>query len=138
MGSKAKKDGRKQKNRTPCEECNARCCRYLAIEIDTPRTAADYDDIRWYLLHRRVAVFIDHDGVWHLEFRSPCEALGKDNRCKIYDSRPRICRKHGEENLCEFHASPYAVYMRTVEDLERYRASKSRSRRKKKRDRSGR
>ncbi|HIE10921.1 MAG TPA: YkgJ family cysteine cluster protein [Kiritimatiellae bacterium] len=138
MGSKVKKGRGSQRDHPPCRDCDARCCRYLAIEIDRPRTAADYDDIRWYLLHRQVAVFIDHDGIWHLEFRSRCEALGPDNRCTIYGCRPRICRKHGEENLCEFHASPYAVYMRTVEDLERYRAARSRSRRKKKGEHPGR
>lgn len=108
------------KEELPCDLCNARCCRYMAIEIDRPRTAADYDDIRWYLLHKKVAVFIDHDGVWHLEFQTPCEALRKDGRCSIYESRPRICRKHGEETLCEYHESPYAVYLETVEDLEKF------------------
>ena len=46
----------------PCAQCNALCCRYMAIKVDTPRTADDYDDVRWYLLHRDVRVLVDTDG----------------------------------------------------------------------------
>ena len=67
----------------PCEECGGRCCEYIAIEIDKPNTKSDYDHIRWYLIHRDVNVFIDHDRKWYIEFRTPCELLSKKKRCLI-------------------------------------------------------
>jgi len=95
----------------PCDECGGSCCRYVAIEIDKPTAKGDYDHIRWYLVHRDVNVFIDHDKKWFIEFRTTCEHQGSDNRCQIYDTRPRICRGHGnEDGECEFFDSPYLEY----------------------------
>ncbi len=89
-----------------CDACDALCCRYVATEIDRPTAKRDYDYIRWYLLHRHVAVFIDHDGSWFLEFETPCECLGERGRCTRYHARPRICRDHGEGAVeCEFHGA---------------------------------
>ena len=34
----------------PCADCGARCCKYVAIHIPTPRKKADFEDIRFYLL----------------------------------------------------------------------------------------
>ena len=42
-----------------CEHCAAACCRYLALPIDKPTTKRDYDDIRWYLMHEGVSVFVE-------------------------------------------------------------------------------
>ena len=42
-----------------CESCAALCCRYFALPIDNPKTARQYDDIRWYLCHENVVVFIE-------------------------------------------------------------------------------
>jgi len=33
------------------------CCRYFALQIDNPKTADDYDNIRWYLVHENVVAF---------------------------------------------------------------------------------
>lgn len=74
----------------PCNECGA-CCRYIAVEIDSPTTYQDYDHIYWYLTHRSVAVYIDWDGDWYLEFETVCEHLTADATCGIYAERPRIC-----------------------------------------------
>ncbi len=104
-----------------CEDCGARCCRYVATQIDTPTAKRDYDYLRWYLLHRHVNVFIDHAGGWFIEFASPCEMLGVDHRCSIYDKRPHICRHHGAgETDCEFHGAtePYRIRFSNAEGLE--------------------
>src|SRR5688500_18812779 len=42
-----------------CEQCAALCCRYFALPIDNPKSARQYDDIRWYLCHENVVVFIE-------------------------------------------------------------------------------
>lgn len=104
-----------------CEACGARCCRYVATQIDTPTSKREYDYLRWYLLHHHVNVFIDHEGDWYIEFETPCEQLGTDNRCMGYESRPHICRRHGTGDVdCEFHgaSSPYAEHFETAGALE--------------------
>ncbi|MCX4243811.1 YkgJ family cysteine cluster protein [Paraliomyxa miuraensis] len=32
---------------------------------------------------------------WRPERREPCPVLGDDGRCRLYEHRPRICRKYG-------------------------------------------
>ena len=91
----------------PCERCTSKCCRYIAIEVDRPSTSRDFDQIRWYLLHDGVVVWVQ-DGAWHVEFRTPCSALQSDGRCGIYDSRPQLCRDYGygDTSPCDYWAKP--------------------------------
>lgn len=103
----------------PCGKCEARCCRYVAIEIERPKTKRDYDFIRWYLLHDNVNVFADHDKVWYVEFRSGCSALGEDGGCTQYSSRPDICRTHAsKDGDCEFFDSPYSLRFSEAKEFE--------------------
>ncbi len=70
----------------PCVGCD-HCCRHVALEIDTPRTKADYDNIRWYLLHKNVSIMVDWDGAWLIQFDTACNWL-VDGRCSHYALRP--------------------------------------------------
>ena len=79
-----------------CEQCGG-CCKHIALQIDTPTTKEDFGDIMWYLLHKNVSVFIDDDDSWYVEFQTPCEALGEDNSCQVYNTRPPICRKYSPD-----------------------------------------
>jgi uncharacterized protein len=88
-----------------CEQCVALCCRYFALELDPPEAAADYDNIRWYLMHENVVVFIE-DGRWFLGVLTKCKNLLPDNRCGIYETRPRICREFTTDN-CDYHGTEY-------------------------------
>ena len=74
----------------PCLGCE-HCCKYVALEIDKPEDKSDFEQIRWFLAHKDVWVFIDHDDSWNVQFNTRCEKLG-DGLCSIYDSRPEICR----------------------------------------------
>jgi Fe-S-cluster containining protein len=106
-----------------CDSCRAQCCRYVATQIDPPVRKRDYDHIRWYLLHKNVFVFIDHDEEWYLEFETSCSALQKSNLCGNYDDRPKICIKHGEgRSMCEFisEQEPHVVRFSTAVDFEAY------------------
>ena len=87
----------------PCHLCTARCCRYFALQIDTPSSKQDYDHIRWYLMHEGVVAWVD-DGDWYIEIRTVCRHLQPDNSCGIYETRPQICRDYGlpGDNPCEF------------------------------------
>ena len=88
-----------------CEHCAAACCRYLALPLDKPTSARDYDDIRWYLLHECVCVFVE-DGDWYIQYQTTCKKLGEDNLCTIYDTRPKICREYEAED-CDYTGGSY-------------------------------
>lgn len=106
-----------------CRECDALCCRYVATGIDRPVCKRDYDHIRWYLMHRNVFVFVDHEGEWYLEFATDCTRLGTSGECLRYEERPRICRQHGAGAVeCEFKGdhSPYRLRFSSPEDFEAY------------------
>lgn len=120
---KAKKQRKHVAGTVSCETCGALCCQYVATQIDEPTGKTDYDHIRWYLLHKDVYVFKDHEGDWYIEFATPCAELAQDGRCGRYDARPRICRRHGEEDAaCEFHSDdePYEIRFATAAEFECY------------------
>jgi len=88
-----------------CEHCAGMCCRYLALPIDLPEDRGEFDDIRWYLLHEGVSVFVE-DGEWYLHITTDCRHLLPDYRCGLYQTRPRICRDYTTEN-CDYHSGEY-------------------------------
>lgn len=88
----------------PCHEC-AKCCTYVAVEIDTPTTPREYDQIVWYLYHQGVEVFVDWDGAWHVLFRTRCENLTSAGLCGVYARRPAIC-KDFDWRECEQRFTP--------------------------------
>lgn len=107
---------------SPCEHCTALCCKYVALPIEEPETRRDFDDIRWYLMHEGVTVFVE-DGEWYAQFNTKCRNLLPDGRCGIYETRPQICRdyKAGE---CDYTGGDYdyeAVFHRP-EEIEAYAA----------------
>ena len=88
-----------------CDKCAALCCRYFALPIDNPETRRQYDDIRWYLVHENVVVFIEKKQ-WFVGILNRCKHLQQDNRCGIYETRPAICRNYSTEN-CDYHGGEY-------------------------------
>ena len=103
-----------------CQFCTAKCCRYYSLPMEQPKTRKDFDYIRWFLMHGRSAVYIE-DGTWYLLVFSDCQHLLPDNRCGIYETRPRICRGYDTSN-CEFHGEEYRYeHMFTSADqIQRY------------------
>lgn len=105
-----------------CDYCTAKCCRYFALPIDVPKTAKDFDYIRWYLLHHGATVFTEDDD-WYLLVHSDCQHLQSDNRCGIYNTRPQICREYSTDN-CEYDDSwVYERYFETPEQVYEYAES---------------
>jgi Fe-S-cluster containining protein len=104
----------------PCLSCT-QCCQYVAVEIDTPETRAEFDNIRWYLYHAGIEVYIDHDEAWNVLFHSKCENLLPDGKCSVYDTRPNLCREFDAET-CEPNTQEPAeqVLLRTAADLEQW------------------
>lgn len=83
-----------------CDRCTGKCCRYLALPIETPVTWKDFDDIRWFLAHKDISVFVE-EGDWYIMIFRDCRHLEPDYRCGIYPDRMQICREHSTDD-CEF------------------------------------
>ena len=88
-----------------CEQCTAACCHYIALPIDEPDTRRDFDDIRWYLMHEGVTVFVE-EGDWYIQFRTRCRNLQPDFKCGVYETRPAICREYKAKD-CDYEGGDY-------------------------------
>jgi uncharacterized protein len=110
-----------RKTKVLCDKCTGLCCRYLALPIETPEDRNDYDDIRWYLCHDNISVFVDA-GDWYLNVESKCKNLSeKDYKCEIYDKRPKICRGHKTED-CDLREGDYdyELHFTNHQQMEEY------------------
>lgn len=88
-----------------CEHCTAACCHYLALPIDQPETRRDFDDMRWYLMHDGVTIFVE-EGDWYIQTRTTCRHLREDFECGIYQTRPSICREYKAQD-CDYLGGQY-------------------------------
>jgi Fe-S-cluster containining protein len=105
--------------RVLCEYCNAKCCRYFALAMETPEDFEDYEFMRWFLLHDRASVFREDDD-WYLLVHTTCKHLQSDNRCGIYETRPQICRDYTTKD-CEYDEEwTYDFYLETAEQVGEY------------------
>ncbi|UCF66680.1 MAG: YkgJ family cysteine cluster protein [Acidobacteriota bacterium] len=112
----------------PCHDCAALCCRYYALEIETPETLEDFEALKWYLIHGKSWIWVE-DGEWHLQVDEACRYLGPNNECLIYERRPKICRDYGmpeqppsDDPLCDYFAQDerHDLEFRTLDELERH------------------
>lgn len=107
----------------PCSGCS-NCCEYVIIHVDTPKTVKDFSDLYWYVIHKDVWLYIDHEGDWNVQFNTPCEKL-KDKRCGIYLHRPTVCRTYSPSNCPRYNVDPAEKHLFKNEiDLFQYLASK--------------
>lgn len=111
------------KDPNPCSGCS-NCCEYVSLEIDTPTSMADFDNIFWYVIHKDVWVYIDDENDWYIQFNTPCDKL-VDQRCDFYPHRPQICRDYHPENCVRYGDEEPEKYMfKNEEDLFKYLAKK--------------
>lgn len=82
-----------------CAGC-VRCCSYVSVEIDKPRTPREYDQWMWALHHRNVSIYVESPESWHIVFDTVCERLGADGRCTIHGRHPVLCREY-DPRSCE-------------------------------------
>ena len=117
----------------PCDLCTALCCKYFALEIDKPTKPRELDQIRWYLVHQDVVIWVQ-DGDWYLEVRNRCKHLLPDNRCEIYNTRPDVCREYGDpdDGPCEYYGDTlqFDLYFDSAEAFEPYRLKQLKKREK--------
>ena len=102
-----------------CSHCPAKCCRYFSLPIEKPETFDDFEYLRWYLLHDHATIFTEDDN-WFLLVHTVCKHLQPDNRCGIYDTRPKICREYSTDQ-CEFEDEyTFDRYFETAEQIAEY------------------
>ncbi len=103
-----------------CDHCTGKCCRYFSLPIETPSTWDDYDAIRWYLAHGRTLVYVEKR-TWYLVVMTRCKYLTRDDRCRIYLSRPKICREYTTSE-CEYDEDwTFEKVFETPEQIWEYR-----------------
>jgi Fe-S-cluster containining protein len=102
-----------------CDHCTAKCCRYYALQIDTPDCRENMDYLKWYMIHGETSIFTE-DGDWYLLVHATCRHLLADHRCGIYETRPQICREYSTED-CEFDDHyVYDQYFETPEQIDEF------------------
>jgi Fe-S-cluster containining protein len=84
-----------------CLSCGL-CCSYVAVDCEDPSTLRGATNILWYLYHDGVSVYTDGED-WMVTFDTRCRHLQDDNKCRIYETRPEICREF-DETSCEVNA----------------------------------
>jgi uncharacterized protein len=104
----------------PCRKCESKCCRYFALQIDTPRKKEDFENIRWFLAHESTVIFVENRK-WYLEVKNKCRYLTKNNLCGIYEKRPLICREHAPSS-CEkaLKNLDHELSFEDMEEFDRY------------------
>ena len=105
-----------------CSECDGECCKRMAIAIDKPVTSVDYEDIKWYVFHKNVWVYIDFSDDWYVQFNSPCINL-VDGQCTIYDERPPLC-KDFPISECEVNTPEMKFCFKNIKDYEKWLSEK--------------
>ena len=101
-----------------CLACHT-CCKYVTVVIDSPRSKDQRDSYGWYLSHKNVEIYIDHDNDWNLLFKTPCNNLLPDGACSIYETRFDICREY-ESDSCSRVGSDCKVLFATPEEMYSY------------------
>ena len=107
---------------------------YFTVEIPTPTTKLDFDNLRWYMAHKDVEIYVDEDKSWNLLVNNPCQFLDKNkNKCTIYKDRPEACRQHSPDE-CEMYREGYAFerHFTDINELEKYIKKRFPKRKKKK------
>jgi len=111
-----------------CEGCGAKCCKYVAMEIDAPEDKNDFENIKWYVAHKNISVFVEEDGTWNIEFVTPCQYLTEDSKCSIHEefnknpevSRPAICKNFSIDQCPQHNEYKEDYRFENIKDIEKY------------------
>jgi Fe-S-cluster containining protein len=69
-----------------CDACGGACCRFVVVAVG----AMNADQRRW--AEMRGPVDFAHKGAFLWRLPVACPNLARDGRCRIYASRPDVCR----------------------------------------------
>jgi len=116
------------KEQARCQDkCQARCCRYITVQIPAPKRKVDLDELSWFLAHEHITVYVESRR-WHVEMRTRCKYLTADNLCAVYETRPDVCHKYSTDS-CEYPARPkHTLEFDQREDFDAWRAKQREAR----------
>lgn len=117
-----------------CSACKGRCCTYVTVCIDKPKRRVDRDEIRWFLAHENIQVFVE-DKEWYVQFLTRCKHLGADGMCGIYEDRFDVCREHKTEECEMSEGEVDSTVFTTTEEFNQWWERKKQKKREKKRRR---
>jgi hypothetical protein len=105
-------------NANLCADCQ-KCCTYITVEIDSPRSAQDYDQWIWALYHDHISIFVEKPEKWFLQVDTLCGKLDSKGRCSIYGGHPVLCRQYDPRYCERRHRVPGILHVfKTGEELE--------------------
>ncbi|MFN3604156.1 MAG: YkgJ family cysteine cluster protein [Leptonema sp. (in: bacteria)] len=94
------------------------CCNYITVPIDPP-TEENLDLYTWYLYHKNIEIYLDHEEQWQLLIKTPCKHLLPNGHCNIYSHRPNICKEYDPKN-CSRTGKDYQILITNANQLLRY------------------
>ncbi len=103
-----------------CDGCGAKCCRYVITEIDCPEDLGDFENIKWFVCHENVSVYVEEDGTWNLEFITKCKYLDENSKCSIYEKRPQICREFNTDECPHYNDYKELFRFSNPEEVDEY------------------
>ncbi len=107
-----------------CSGC-VKCCTYITVEVDAPRSPWEYDQWIWALHHRNISLFVEKPERWFLSVDAVCEQLNDQGRCSIYGRHPVLCREY-DPRSCErrLPLSDIAAWFSNAAELEAWLEAK--------------
>ena len=103
-----------------CDGC-VRCCTYITVQIDSPRSAWEYDQWIWALHHEGIELYVERPEHWYLHVETRCRKLDPAGHCSIHGRHPVLCREY-DARTCErrLPLSEIRAWFRDGEALERW------------------
>jgi Fe-S-cluster containining protein len=88
-----------QENADLCAGC-VRCCTYITVEVDAPRSPWEYDQWMWALDHETIELYVERPERWFIHVETRCSHLDTRGRCSIHGRHPVLCREY-DPRTCE-------------------------------------
>lgn len=103
-----------------CAGC-VKCCTYIAVEVDAPRAAWEYDQWIWALHHEGIELYVERPERWYLHVEARCRQLNGAGRCSIYGRHPVLCREY-DPRSCErrLPLADIRAWFKSAEALEEW------------------
>jgi len=86
----------------------------------------NYETIRWYVAHKNISVYVEEDGFWYVEFRTPCKYLDKD-KCSIHEKfaknkvkSPKICKEFKINQCPQFNDYEELYTFNKMKEVDNY------------------
>ena len=107
----------KKQNSDLCEECEAKCCRYLVCSTNKD----DNHKLDFWDTVGAVRYLETEDEYIYLH-ANPCQHVGTKEqkyKCQIYEDRPQLCKDFPKEDLPRLWRSICPLYHERIEEKDK-------------------